>query len=159
MTAKEKLQQFDLFISYCHKQEDLVKKTKAKLVEAGFTVWIDTERPARPEQSMYQWMAEGIIQALIVLSFFSKDYEDSENCQCELIFAKTKKKPILYIRAEEGFRPQEWLCMIMKAAVYLDLTGKKYEEQWKQLMGRINQDLAPLKQPKRTNFYKFLYIN
>ncbi len=88
---------FQLFISYCHHQEKLVMKVKEALCQLGFQVWIDYENPPRAGQSLNEWMPEGIKQSQIIVVFFSKDYEKSENCQRELVYADGIKKPVIYV--------------------------------------------------------------
>ena len=141
--------QFDIFISYSHEQSRLVLAQKEKLVAADFSVWIDNENQPVGDESMPKWLSSAMIRSLTVLVFFSKAYEASENCQCELMFAKSKKKPIIYVRAEANFRPEEWLCFVMKNAIYVDLTGRKYEEQWKCLIERINKGIDSLNSEMR----------
>ena len=149
--ANEQANQFDIYISYSHDQSRLVQSQKEKLVAAGFCVWIDIENQPVDDESLPEWLSNAIIRSLLVLVFFSKAYESSENCQCELMFAKSKKKPILYIRGEANCRPDGWLCFVMKNAIYVDLTGKKYEEQWKSLIERINKGINSSISGKRMN--------
>ncbi len=151
--ATEPTNQFDIFISYSHDQSRLVQAQKEKLVAAGFSVWIDIENQPVDDESLPEWLSNAIIRSLLILVFFSKSYESSENCQCELMFAKSKKKPILYIRGEANCRPDGWLCFVMKNAIYVDLTGKKYEAQWKTLIERITQGFLNLKSGNSMNFF------
>lgn len=44
----EKVFEYDIMISYCHADKDLVKKIHKFLLEEGFKVWIDLENMFGP---------------------------------------------------------------------------------------------------------------
>ena len=147
---------FQLFLSYCHQQEDLVKQVKEALSQLGLKVWIDYENPPRAGQSLNEWMPEGIKKSQIIVVFFSEDYEKSKNCQRELVYADGIKKPVIYVKAQEKYFPQNWLQFICKNALYHDVIGKNYEKGMGTLRKQINNTLELLSSIKEESIFASL---
>ena len=74
----------------------------------------------------------------------SLDYEKSENCQRELIYASEIEKPIFFVTTNSGYNSQNWLHLIRKGAQYHDLTGENKEEAWNTLLMQIKKEFASL---------------
>jgi hypothetical protein len=60
-----------------------------------------------------QAMATAVEQAAAVLVLASRNYRESENCRSEASYAYQKRKPIIPIMAQGGYRPDGWLGFLM----------------------------------------------
>ena len=64
---------------------------------------------------------EGAVsKSALVLVCYSDGYKRSANCRSEAEYA-FRKKPMLFVRVEEGYRADGWLAFMMGQALYYDL--------------------------------------
>lgn len=101
-----------IFISYSHKNKDVVLPVIEALQSSGYNVWFDAGIEAGSEWPEY--IANHLSNCACVLSFISNDFARSFNCRQELVFARENNKPILNVYIEEtelsaGLRMQ--LCL------------------------------------------------
>jgi hypothetical protein len=54
-------------------------------------------------------MAEGVENANVVVCFLTQKYQNSENCQQELQYTRSKNIPIVPVRLERDWKPTGWL--------------------------------------------------
>jgi hypothetical protein len=54
-------------------------------------------------------MAEGVENANVVVCFLTQKYQNSENCQQELQYTRTKNIPVVPVRLERDWKPTGWL--------------------------------------------------
>ena len=67
---------------------------------------------------IYQSMAEGVQGAAMVICFMTQPYQDSENCQLELKFAKQSGVPIVPVMVNEGWTASGWLGIVTAGALW-----------------------------------------
>ncbi len=84
-----------IFISYAHKDKKRVLPVIAELQERGYAVWYDAGIEAGSEWPRI--IAEKLSGCAMMIAFVSENYVLSDNCQRELTYAQTKKKPILTV--------------------------------------------------------------
>ncbi len=88
-----------IFISYSHKNQELVEEVIADLQKNGFRVWFDKGIEAGSEWPEY--IASHLSDCECVFSFISEDFVKSHNCRRELNFAQDKEKPMLNIYIDD----------------------------------------------------------
>lgn len=81
-----------IFISYAHKDAELVLPIIDRLQKDGYRVWYD--EGIAPGSSWDVYISEHLNRCSNVLSFLSQAYVKSQNCRDELALARTKEKPI-----------------------------------------------------------------
>lgn len=84
-----------IFISYSHKDTELVTSAINALQNDGFAVWFDAGIEAGSEWPEY--IATHLRNSACMLTFISENFVESDNCRRELNFAQDIKKPLLNI--------------------------------------------------------------
>lgn len=101
-----------IFISYSHKNTDVVLPVIKALQNSGYNVWFDIGIEAGSEWPEY--IATHLRNCSCVLTFISNEFVRSHNCRRELLFAQHHEKQLLNIYIEdvelsEGMQMQ--LCL------------------------------------------------
>ena len=81
-----------IFISYAHKDSDLVLPIIARLQQDGYRVWYD--EGIAPGSNWDVYISEHLDRCSNVLGFLSKSYVQSQNCRDELALTRAKGKPM-----------------------------------------------------------------
>ena len=81
-----------IFISYAHKDSEVVLPIIARLQEDGYRVWYD--EGIVPGSNWDIYISEHLDQSSNVLGFLSKSYVKSQNCRDELALTRMKGKPM-----------------------------------------------------------------
>ena len=88
-----------VFISYAHKDSDLVLPAIRQLQAQGVSLWYDSGIEAGSEWP--EFVAEKVLRCEKFVLFISKAYLQSQNCKRELNFAISRKKEILSVFLED----------------------------------------------------------
>ena len=88
-----------IFVSYAHKDSEIVLPIINALTKANFRVWYDAGIEAGTEWP--ENVAEHLCNSNLVLIFLSQNALDSQNCVREIHFAIAERKTILVIYLEE----------------------------------------------------------
>ena len=88
-----------IFMSYSHKDTDVVLNAVDVLTDNGFHVWYDNGIEAGTEWPEY--IAERLINCQVVIAFMSRNSQDSHNCRREIHFAIELKKELLVVYLED----------------------------------------------------------
>lgn len=67
--------------------------------------------------SVLEKMAEAIEDSEVVIVGISSAYKDSQACRTEANYAYTLKKNIVFVQAEDGYRPKGWLGALLGMCV------------------------------------------
>ncbi|XP_071100866.1 uncharacterized protein [Haliotis cracherodii] len=133
-----------VMISYQWANQEVLIKVKDCLKQNGYDVWMDIDNMGG---STLQAMAEAIENASVVLMAMSRRYKDSPNCRAEAEYAFSKRKPIVPLVMELGYRPDGWLGMILGAKLFFDFSGKysfdSKVDGLKKELGRSLSDAEP----------------
>lgn len=91
-----------IFISYCHKNSELVYPVLEELNARGYCFWYD--KGVEHGEAWTKVVAEHEDKARAVIAFMSKDFSESENCIDELTYAKQKRIQfvVVYMDAEQS---------------------------------------------------------
>ena len=81
-----------IFISYAHKDSEVVLPIIARLQKDGYRVWYD--EGIAPGSNWDVYISEHLDQSANVLGFLSKSYVKSQNCRDELALTRLKGKPM-----------------------------------------------------------------
>ena len=99
--------QYDIMISYSHKDSEISHRIYKNLIADGFHVWIDLEEM---HGSMMQRMADAIEQSRCILICMSENYFLSSYCQLEAQYAFQKQRVLIPIKVQAGYKPDAWLA-------------------------------------------------
>lgn len=130
------------FISYSHKDRELVHGVAEALQADGFHVWLD-EWDVRTGDSLVERVSEAIDQVDFVVAFISAASVDSEWCRKEVSLAMTgeladKGVRVLPVRIESAAMPPS-----LKDKKYLDATGLEANEVKDRLATDMQAHLNP----------------
>ena len=92
-----------IFISYAHKDQEMVYPIIAKMQEDGYRVWFD--EGIYPGEEWDISIAQSIDKCSYFLSLMSQNYIHSENCLDELVYARDLGKKRVLIYLEEVILP------------------------------------------------------
>jgi hypothetical protein len=92
------MKELDVFISYQHGSQDVMKGLYEKLTQAGYKVWMDIY--SMNAGHLYQKIAEGLKNSKIVICAITKSYAQSANCENEIAYAFEQKKKIIALMLE-----------------------------------------------------------
>ena len=81
-----------IFISYAHKDTDVVLPIIERLQKDGYRVWYD--EGIAPGSNWDVYISEHLDHSSNVLGFLSKSYIKSQNCRDELALTRKKGKPM-----------------------------------------------------------------
>jgi len=110
-----------IMISYSHSDEEIVKRIHNKLENRGFKLWIDFENMGN---KVFHSMASAVQQCRVVIVCGSSSYEQSRNCEIELTFAIQRKKCIVPLLVENGYKPDGWLACSLSNLLRFNMVGK-----------------------------------
>ncbi|XP_059146059.1 uncharacterized protein LOC131933297 isoform X2 [Physella acuta] len=130
-----------VMISYSWAQKEIVLKIRDELDEAGISLWFDE---VNMEGSTLEAMAEGILGSDLILICMSESYFNSQNCRSEAEYAYKKKRKIIPLILERGYKPQGWLDFLIGSELYLDFTQEPFDEKAKKLKSDIKSKLKKI---------------
>ena len=110
---------YDVMISYSWDQKNVAKHLKLQLENRGFVVAFDEKFMS---SNIYASMAEAVQGSAAVIVCASHAYRLSPNCQREASFAADLKKTIVPVIVQRGYRPDDWLGLLVAGTLYYDLT-------------------------------------
>ncbi len=93
-----------IFISYAHKDEDLVFPIIEKLNDSGYRVWYDDG--IDPGTEWDTTIARRVINCSIMIAMISENYLKSKNCKDELNLARDKDKQCLLVYLNNAELPE-----------------------------------------------------
>lgn len=129
--------QYDIMISYAHKDKEICHRIHKALVKDRFRVWIDLERM---NGIIMQAIAEAIEQSKYVLICMSDSYCISPYCQSEAQYAFEKRRTLIPIRVQSGYKPQGWLAFTVSGRLYVDFIKMNFDAAYTQLSSQMRQN-------------------
>ncbi|KAK7473873.1 hypothetical protein BaRGS_00034862, partial [Batillaria attramentaria] len=120
-TATSGISSGHVMLSYQWANQALVKDIRDHLKQNGFKVWMDIDDL---DESTLQGMADAVEGAAVVLTCVSQKYKDSPNCRAEAEYAFHRRKPIVPIVTQQGYRADGWLGIILGSKMFYDFSGK-----------------------------------
>ncbi|CAF2603423.1 unnamed protein product [Rotaria sp. Silwood2] len=110
--------QYDIMLSYSHRNKDLCYAIYDRLIKDGFRVWIDRENM---HGSPMDAMAHAIESCQYVLVCMSEEYKQSPCCQLEAQYAFQKRRPLIPLIMTSRYKPDGWLGIIVSGKIYIDI--------------------------------------
>jgi len=133
-----------IFISYSRKDLDFVDKFAEDLQQAGYDVWYDLTDLEGGDHWADELQA-AIDESDVYVLVISPNSVDSEWVEKEFIYADSKDKRIVPVFYEQTDLPL-WLINIH----YVDIQGRKYKENFPQILEAFDDDGKPAAPVHRT---------
>jgi TIR domain len=109
-----------IFLSHCWANKPLAEALKHRIEERGVRCWIDTEQIGGGAW-LYDEISLGIDECPVFMSFVSKEYIASENCNKEFNLAVDWKRHIVAVNLVDGqWPPKGGFAPSLAGKVYLD---------------------------------------
>jgi hypothetical protein len=89
-----------IFVSYCHKNKEVVHKVASRLKEK-YPIWLDIYN-LKPGDNKDKEITDGVTDSCLFICFISNFYCSSEACTDEFYLAKKLKKIIFPIMLERS---------------------------------------------------------
>ncbi|CAM4836539.1 unnamed protein product [Rotaria magnacalcarata] len=139
---RERIFQYDIMISYCHADKELIYKIHKFLLAEGFRIWIDLNNMFGPAMSA---MADAVENSEFVLLCMSDSYKQSTYCQAEAEYAFGCKRRLVPLIARPGYRANGWLGFMIGSRIYIDFGAFDFETACQKLLSEIaRQSQRPL---------------
>ncbi|CAF2529791.1 unnamed protein product [Rotaria sp. Silwood2] len=116
---------YDIMISYCHADKQLVNRIHKFLVDKGFKVWIDRDNIYGPAM---QAMADAVENSEFVIICMSDSYKRSVYCQAEAEYAFRCKRRLIPIIVRQGYRADGWLGLLIGSRIYVDFSRLEFNK-------------------------------
>ncbi|CAF4654686.1 unnamed protein product [Rotaria sp. Silwood1] len=128
--------QYDIMISYSHKDKELCLRIHEQLLKDGFNVWIDRD-------CLYGSTMAGIANAIenseCVLICMSNTYKESVYCQSEAHYAFERRCRVIPIILQPNYKPDGWLRIIVSGKIYVDFVDVEFELAYEKLKNEITE--------------------
>lgn len=128
--------QYDIMISYSHRDEDICLKIYEKLVQDGYRVWLDQDCLRGPTMV---GMANAIENSEYVLIHMSSAYKQSVYCQAEANYAFERGCRLIPIVIEKDYKPDGWLGIIASGKIFVDFGKMSFQAAYKRLTNEISE--------------------
>jgi eukaryotic-like serine/threonine-protein kinase len=115
-----------LFISYAHRDAEIIEPLVKSLQSRGVNLWID-RTGIQPGQAWAREITRGLRSARIVLVFSSKNSMASANVQDEIYLAKSEKKPMVACLLDDTPFSDE-VALFLTKAQHIDARGRSPDE-------------------------------
>ncbi|CAF4590336.1 unnamed protein product [Rotaria sp. Silwood2] len=125
---------YDIMISYSHKDKELCLQIHEKLVKDGFNVWVDRDCL---RGSTMVGIANAIENSEYVLICMSNRYKESVYCQSEAHYAFERGCHLIPIMLETNYKPDGWLGIIVSGKIYVNFTEVEFKSAYDKLKNEI----------------------
>ena len=141
-SAEERLAKKHVMLSYQWDHQTQAKRAYELLTKLGLNIWMDIT--GGMETDIYDSMAAGVSNAVVVVCFMSQKYEDSPNCKLELKFAQQSGVDIVPVMMEGGgWKASGWLGLVTAGALWTPLhEAANFEENVRQLHGQVLKSIG-----------------
>jgi hypothetical protein len=138
-----------VMLSYCwgaydaatdtYETQDMVVRIYKELVRRGIPVWMDIMGGMRA--NVNEAMGEAVEGAKVVLTVLTEEYQKSYNCNKEINYADSKRKPILPVMAQRGYTPSGSVGVITAGLLWTMITPDMDEEKMRAAVDGLVQGL------------------
>ncbi|CAF3785518.1 unnamed protein product [Rotaria socialis] len=128
--------EYDLMISYCHADKDIVHKIQKFLTNEGYNIWIN--RSHKHRQAM-EVVADAIENSEFVIICMSDSYKRDNHCQAEIEYAFNSKRSLIPLFLRQGYKPDQWSASMISTNSYIDFAGSDFKTASSLLLEEIRQ--------------------
>ena len=136
--------QKQIMVSYQWDSQKEVISIKDALEAIGYDIWMDLDDM---RGNIYEKMAEGVENSVLIIPCMTSKYESSVNCRKEFQYSQDRRKPMIPLMMEKGYRPGGALGLIIAGMKYVDFSDStKFDEKMLELQEEIRsffEDDAP----------------
>jgi len=115
-----------VMLSYEWHHQTQVLQIKEELNARGFNVWMDVDRMMG---STLEAMAAAIESSDAIVMCVSRRYKESQACRTEAEYAYTRKKCLIPVMVEKGYKPDGWLGILVGSKLYYNMFNTDMMQQ------------------------------
>ena len=115
-----------VMLSYEWHHQSQVLQLKEELNARGFNVWMDVDRMMG---STLEAMAAAIESSDAIVMCVSRRYKESQACRTEAEYAYTRKKCLIPVMVEKGYKPDGWLGILVGSKLYYNMFNTDMMQQ------------------------------
>ncbi|CAF1497178.1 unnamed protein product [Adineta ricciae] len=108
-----------VMLSYEWTVQKLVSKVYDYLQQQGIPLWMDIKSGVSSD-GLFECIAEAIEDATCFVCFMTPEYQNSDFCKREFLYAHKCKVPIVLLKLVENWEPTSWLGFATVGLVWLD---------------------------------------
>ncbi|KAJ3125896.1 cytokinesis protein 3 [Nowakowskiella sp. JEL0407] len=146
--------EYDVFLSYCWADKEIVRPIAETFKQHGLRVWIDINSTANTGE-LNNEVINGILNSAVVVLFVSDAFVKSHNCKLECSFANDQRKTIFSVRLDHSELVRNSLAAFFTSGqLYVDfnsalranprLKAQKIAEIEQRCLSLINKSMIPL---------------
>ncbi|CAM4811676.1 unnamed protein product [Rotaria magnacalcarata] len=137
-----------VMLSYNWNSHDIVSKIYHILRKENIPVWFDANGDMK--DNMYESLADGVENAVVICCFITSNYEESGNCKLELQYAQKRYKTIIPCILDDAnvWKPADWLEDIVReknCIDFRDFSESNMHIKSRELIDQINEQYMTLK--------------
>jgi len=142
---------YDIMISYSHKDQDLCFQLYDRLVKDNFRVWLDRDQMhGTPLESM----SNAIENSEFVFVCMSDAYKQSGYCKMEAYYALERQCCIIPLVMKSQYKPDGWLGIIVTGRMRIDFPKYGFEDAYNKLMIEIDRNRKEKKQENHVRHHE-----
>jgi hypothetical protein len=107
---------YDIFMSYCHADREIVHRIADELKRLNYKIWID--RDMTEGNWLYPCIQNGIDNSHLIICFVSEKYCNSDNCVREITYSVEERKIILPITLDKYFKRRECEIKMLLSPIF-----------------------------------------
>ncbi|CAF2355479.1 unnamed protein product [Rotaria sp. Silwood2] len=145
---------FEIMISYSHKDEIICKQIYKELGNIGYRVWIDFDHM---HGNMMDAMAQAIEQSNTILICMSEQYRGSSYCRAEATYAFQRRIRIIPILLQQHYKPDGWLLFLLGQLLYINFTKYEFSQAMEMLIKELK--ISGISEKDSINVYQNEGVN
>ncbi|XP_031561227.1 uncharacterized protein LOC116297189 [Actinia tenebrosa] len=114
-------QKFDIMLSYQWDIQDFVRNVYMEMDMKTFKTWMDIW--GGMQGNINEAMATAVENSTLMISFLTEKYQKSVNCNLELMYAKQKQMPIIFINVEPNLQLKDWIQELVDKTVVFNMSS------------------------------------
>ncbi|CAF3376261.1 unnamed protein product [Rotaria socialis] len=127
---------YDIMISYCHDDKDMVNKIQQFLADEDFKIFCELNNP---QGQTMETQAEAVTNSALTILCISNSYKQHNQCQALAEYALNSKRAILPIIVRKGNKIDGWLNSIVGKNTPIDFTTSDFKIASSLMAELINQ--------------------
>ena len=132
-------QEFDIMISYSHKDKVLCHQIYEELIKSGYRVWIDFNQM---HGNVMEAMAQAIEQSKTVIICMSEHYRTSNYCRAEAQYAFQQQRKIVPVLLQKHYKPDGWLLFLLGRLLYIDFNKYEFDRAMSMLYKELKAETS-----------------
>jgi hypothetical protein len=128
---------YDVMISYSHKDKDLCFQLYDRLTKDNFRVWLDRDQM---HGTPLEAMSSAIESSEFVFVCMSDAYKQSGYCKMEAYYALEQQCSIIPLVMKAQYKPDGWLGIIVTGRMRIDFPKYGFEDAYEKLIIEIERN-------------------